>query len=144
VLRLAVEKAQAVPRTADEVVLAADTTVVVDDEILGKPLDAADAVRMLRRLAGRSHEVLTGVCLVRGDAADAQLAATLVEFAPMTDEEVAWYVASGEPMDKAGAYGIQGRASRFVSRVEGSYSNVVGLPLALVHQMLSRAGCQSR
>jgi len=140
VRRLAMEKAHAVPRGVTDLVLAADTTVVVDDEILGKPLDAADAVRMLRRLAGRSHEVLTGVCLVHDGTYDAQVAATLVEFAPMTDDEIAWYVASSEPMDKAGAYGIQGRASRFVVRVAGSYTNVVGLPVATVYQMLSRAG----
>ena len=144
VLRLALEKAHAVARAPGELVLAADTTVVVDDEILAKPEDAADATRMLRLLAGRSHEVLTGVCLAQGDESDARVAATIVEFAPMTEDEIAWYVASGEPMGKAGAYGIQGRASRFVVRVDGSYTNVVGLPVALVHEMLCHAGCLTR
>jgi septum formation protein len=138
VLRLAVDKARAVPRESDEVVLAADTTVVVDDGILGKPADDRDATRMLQRLAGRSHQVLTGVCVLWGDEVDAQVAATEVEFLPMDADEIAWYVATGEPMDKAGAYGIQGRCARFISRVDGSYSNVVGLPLALVYGMLKR------
>jgi septum formation protein len=129
-----------VPRGRGDVVLAADTTVVVDDEILGKPADAEDATRMLRRLAGRTHEVLTGVCLVWSDGTEAEVDMTAVAFAPMSEEEIRWYVDSGEPMDKAGAYGIQGRASRFVVRVEGSYTNVVGLPIALVYRMLSRAG----
>jgi septum formation protein len=119
-------------------VLAADTTVVVDDDILGKPVDDLDAARMLRRLAGRSHQVLTGVCILRRDEVTTQVAATEVEFVPMHEDEIAWYVATGEPMDKAGAYGIQGRCSRFISRVNGSYANVVGLPLALVYDMLKR------
>jgi septum formation protein len=136
--RVAREKALAIARRAGELVLAADTTVVVDDTILGKPGDADEAAHMLRRLAGRWHHVLTGVCLVRGDAHAVEVADTRVEFLSMSDAEIAWYVASGEPMDKAGAYGIQGRASRFVGRIEGSYSNVVGLPVALVHQMLGR------
>ena len=91
---------------------------------------------MLRSLAGREHEVLTGVCLLRDGYRDTRVAATRVGFLPMTDAEIAWYVASGEPMDKAGAYGIQGRVSRFVTGIDGSYSNVVGLPVALVYQML--------
>jgi septum formation protein len=138
VLRLAVEKAGAVTREVGDVVLAADTTVVVDDEILGKPIDDADAVRMVRRLAGRSHQVLSGVCVLSGDGVDARLAVTDVEFGPMDDDEIAWYVATGEPMDKAGAYGIQGACSRFIVRVNGSYSNVVGLPIAVVYDMLKR------
>lgn len=138
VLRLAVDKARAVTRGSGEVVLAADTSVVVDDDILGKPVDDLDATRMLRRLAGRSHQVLTGVCVLWDDRVDAQVAATEVEFRPMDEDEIAWYVATGEPMDKAGAYGIQGRCARFISRVDGSYANVVGLPLALVYDMLKR------
>jgi septum formation protein len=138
VLRLAVAKARAVARLAYEMVLAADTTVVVDGEILGKPGDAADATRMLRLLAGRRHTVLTGVCLLVNEVADARVAETAVEFLPMSEEEIAWYVATGEPMDKAGAYGIQGSVSRFVARIDGSYSNVVGLPVALVYQMLTQ------
>ena len=138
VLRLAVAKARAVTRQSGEVVLAADTTVVVDDDILGKPVDNLDAIRMLRRLAGRSHQVLTGVCVLGSDEVDARVSATDVEFLPMDEDEIAWYVATGEPMDKAGAYGIQGRCSRFISRVNGSYANVVGLPLTLVYEMLKR------
>ena len=140
VRRVAIAKARAVGPRPDEFVLAADTTVVVDGVILGKPSDGADAVRMLTLLAGRAHEVLTGVCLLRPAGVDVRVAATRVEFLPMSADEIAWYVASGEPADKAGAYGIQGRAARFVSRIDGSYSNVVGLPVAVVHEMLVRAG----
>ena len=122
VTRLAIAKAVAARRGDDEVVLAADTTVVVDGHVLGKPADAPDAARMLRRLAGREHEVLTGVCLLRGSHRDARVAATRVGFLAMTDDEIAWYVASGEPMDKAGAYGIQGRVSRFVTGITGKSS----------------------
>jgi septum formation protein len=138
VVRVAREKAFAVECADGEVVLAADTTVVVDSEILAKPADAEDAFRMLSLLAGRRHEVLTGVCLRRGGEATTDLASTAVWFAPMSQEEIAEYVASGEPMDKAGAYGIQGLASRFVERIEGSYSNVVGLPVALVYRLHRR------
>ena len=138
VLRLAVEKARAVARADGEVVLAADTTVVVEDEILGKPSDHADARRMLRKLAGRSHDVLTGVCVLSDEGVEARVAVTEVEFQPMSEAEIAWYVASGEPMDKAGAYGIQGQCSRFIARISGSYPNVVGLPVAEVYDMLRR------
>ena len=138
VIRLAIDKARAVAREPGEVVLGADTTVVVDDDILGKPVDDTDATRMLRRLAGRSHQVLTGVCVLFGDGVDARVATTDVEFLKMDEEEIAWYVATGEPMDKAGGYAIQGRCSRFISRVNGSYANVVGLPLAVVYDMLKR------
>ena len=144
VMRLAEGKARAVAaRFPDRAVLGADTTVVVDGDILGKPADAAEAAAMLRRLQGRAHEVLTGVALVAPAGALVELATTRVWFAPMTDEEIAAYVATGEPMDKAGAYGIQGWAARHVSRVEGSYSNVVGLPVAVVHQLLSGAALRS-
>jgi septum formation protein len=138
VLRLAVEKARAVRWETGDVVLGADTTVVVDDEMLGKPVDEADAIRMLRRLEGRSHQVLTGVCVASGDEVEGRVEVTEVEFLPMSAEEIAWYVATGEPMDKAGAYGIQGNCSRFISRINGSYANVVGLPVAAVHAMLKR------
>lgn len=121
------------------VVLAADTVVVVDGDILGKPRDAAEARGMLRRLSGRWHEVMTGVCLA-GPIASTTVDVTRVEFAPMTSEEIDWYVASGEPLDKAGAYAVQGLASRWVTRIEGSYSNVVGLPVARVHRMCTDAG----
>ena len=118
------------------VVLGADTTVTLDRHILEKPRDAEDAKRMLRMLSGKTHRVITGVALV--DARGSQVAAetTAVWFAELTEDEIAEYVASGEPMDKAGAYGIQGRAAKWIPRIEGCYFNVVGLPLALVAGML--------
>ena len=134
--RLAREKASAVTSTATETVLAADTTVVLDCLILGKPEDARDAKRMLTALSGRTHEVMTGICLKRGDLIISEVASTTVWFAPMDAAEIDDYVASGEPMDKAGAYGIQGIASRFIERIDGSYSNVVGLPVARVYRHL--------
>jgi septum formation protein len=145
--RVAVEKARVVkaqhPRRT---VLAADTVVVVNGQILGKPVDENDAKRMLRLLSGRRHEVLTAVALIGSAPPDLERDAevgveiTAVEFAPLTDGEIDWYVESGEPADKAGAYAIQGLASRFTTRVDGSYSNVVGLPVALVYAMCTRAG----
>lgn len=141
VRRLAEAKARAVAaRVGDRPVLGADTTVVVDGKILGKPADEADAWRMLRLLAGRTHQVMTGVSLVIRTRAATEVAVTDVEFAPLSDEEIDWYIASGEPMDKAGAYAVQGLASRFVTRLDGSYSNVVGLPVALVYAMCVAAG----
>jgi nucleoside triphosphate pyrophosphatase len=139
VSRLAEAKARLVhERDVRRIVLAADTAVVVDAHILGKPLDETDASRMLRMLSGRSHEVLTAVSIFHpGQIVDTRVDATTVEFAPLSDTDITWYVSSGEPMDKAGAYAVQGLASRFVTRIEGSYSNVVGLPVALVYQMLS-------
>ncbi len=139
VCRLAEAKAWAVAdRHPGAVVLGADTTVVVDGDILGKPADAADAEAMMRRLQGRAHEVMTGVAVVAGGQVRVELATTRVWFAAMADDEIAAYVASGEPMDKAGAYGIQGRAACYVTRIEGSYSNVVGLPVAVVHALLGK------
>jgi len=151
VRRLAEAKARAVMgRAMERPVLGADTVVVVDGEILGKPADGRDAARMLRMLAGRTHQVMTGVVLAHEPAdagpdlkpgpCDSRLAVTTVEFARLTDQEIDWYVASGEPFDKAGAYAIQGLASRFVTRIEGSYSNVVGLPVAVVYELCARAG----
>jgi septum formation protein len=138
VRRLAREKAEAVAAGPQDVVLGADTVVVVDGEILGKPADAAAARAMLGRLAGRAHEVITGICL-RGPAGTVEHAgAPRVRFLPLSAAEIDAYVASGEPMDKAGAYAIQGLASKFVSRVEGCYFNVVGLPLAKVYEHLRR------
>jgi septum formation protein len=130
VRRMAREKAAAV---SGDLVLAADTIVVVDGEILGKPNDRADAIRMLRQLSGREHEVITAVCL-RGFV---HHEITRVRFTPMSEAEITGYVDSGEPLDKAGAYGIQGIASRYVESIEGSYSNVVGLPVALVWRLLA-------
>jgi septum formation protein len=132
VRRLAREKAESIP---GELVLGADTVVVVDGEILGKPVDAGDAARMLRLLSGRRHEVITGIC-VKGRELIVDHEITAVVFAPLTEKEIQDYVATGEPMDKAGAYAIQGWASRFVKRIEGSYSNVVGLPVATVYRHL--------
>jgi septum formation protein len=129
-------------RTADSsaspaIILGADTTVVVDGEILGKPVDDADAAAMLRRLSGRRHEVMTGVSVRQGGCEVGRVEITGVHFRPLTDADVAWYVASGEGRDKAGAYGIQGLASRFIPRIEGSYSNVVGLPVACVYELIT-------
>lgn len=141
VVRIAEEKARAVDCADSEIVLAADTTVVLGSEILGKPVDAADATRMLTALAGNRHDVLTGVCLMRrGERVALKAASTAVWFDPMSQEEIAEYVASGEPMDKAGAYAIQGIASRWIGRIDGSYTNVVGLPVALVYGLLSHVG----
>lgn len=138
VRRVAEAKARAVLPFADNrVVLAADTTVVVDSHMLAKPENDADAARMLRLLSGRRHEVLTGVTLATPKRMLTRVDTTIVEFAALSDEDIAWYVASGEPIDKAGAYGVQGLASRFVTRIEGSYSNVVGLPVALVSTLLT-------
>jgi len=151
--RLAHEKAWAIfKQRPNDFVLGADTIVVVDGDILGKPASAADAARMLRLLSGRSHEVTTGVCLMgprpaapeTGSAnakpdstlGDTRSETTLVTMSPFSEEEIQSYVATGEPMDKAGAYAIQGIASRWIPRIEGDYSNVVGLPVALVYRML--------
>ncbi len=140
VMRLAQAKALEVAATApsNTLALGADTTVVVDDEILAKPVDAADAARMLRRLSGRAHSVLTGICIVEAPERVAASACqrTEVWFRALAESEILDYVASGEPFDKAGAYAIQGRASRFVTRIEGCYFNVVGLPVALVDRLL--------
>lgn len=136
VARLAQTKAVAVAQR-DELVLGADTTVVIGDETAGKPVDIEDAKRMLRMLSGHWHEVLTGVSLVRNDEIQTEVAITRVKFVVMSEAEINWYATSGEPDDKAGAYAIQGLASRFVERIEGSYSNVVGLPMETVYRMLS-------
>jgi len=139
VQRLAEWKAMAVPADHTDTVLGADTTVVVDDEMLAKPVDADDAGRMLSLLSGRRHEVMTGICLKRGHAVTRDCAVTHVWFAPMTETEIADYVASGEPMDKAGAYAIQGLASKYIERIDGCYFNVVGLPVSLVYRHLREA-----
>ncbi len=122
------------------VVLGADTTVTVDGQILAKPEDAEDAKRMLRLLSGQTHRVITGVAVVTATRAEVAAEVTGVRFVTMSEAEIAAYVATGEPMDKAGAYGIQGRAARWIPRVEGCYFNVVGLPLALVTTMLEALG----
>jgi septum formation protein len=134
--RLAAEKALAVPAAPDELVLGADTTVVIDGEVLGKPVAPDDARRMLTRLSGRRHQVITGICLKRGQQRVCDHASTEVWFSPMPAADIDAYVASGEPMDKAGAYAIQGLASRYIEKIEGCYFNVVGLPVALVFRHL--------
>jgi len=137
--RLAMEKAMDVARRLREgQVLGADTLVVVGGEILGKPADDAEARSMLRRLSGREHRVVTGValCSAGGLLLDSAIASTIVAFNKLSAAEIAWYVATGDPADKAGAYGIQGGAALFVRGIRGSYSNVVGLPLEIVHSML--------
>ena len=143
VCRVAEAKARAISgREPGRLVLAADTAVVVDGEILGKPTGSEDAARMLRLLSGRTHQVVSGVCLLKDHerVVETVVEVSTVEFAALSAAEIAWYVGSGESMDKAGGYGIQGLASRFVTRIEGSYSNVVGLPIAVVYRMCRKAG----
>ncbi len=142
VLRLAEAKAEASAPAPGELALAADTIVVVDGDLLGKPRDPDDARRMLERLSGREHRVLTGVAL-RGPGGEPRRSAvdsTRVRFAELTGDEIAWYVASGEPLDKAGAYAVQGLGALFVDGIVGNHSNVVGLPLPRVYRLLRRAG----
>jgi septum formation protein len=135
--RLARDKARAVfARHPGNVVLGADTVVVVDQHLLEKPTDQADATRMLRLLSGRSHQVITGVCLIAPGFEQTEAEITQVVFCALSDGEIGDYVASGEPMDKAGAYAIQGMASRWVERIEGCYFNVVGLPVPRVYRLL--------
>ena len=147
VLRLASEKAaraqqllkgppEAGHHDPEVIVIGADTGVVIDGEILGKPADDRDAERMLRRLSGRRHEVMTGVSVRRGSVELDRVEVTAVYVNTLTDEDIAWYVASGEGRDKAGSYAIQGLASRFIPRIEGSYPNGVGLPVESVFEML--------
>lgn len=140
VQRLARAKAEAVSAAPTDVVLGADTVVVVDGQILGKPRDHAGAALMLRLLSGREHQVVTGICLRRGLHVICDAETTTVRFVPLSEEEICAYVASGEPMDKAGAYGIQGLASKFIDRIEGCYFNVVGLPLAMTWKHLKQLG----
>jgi septum formation protein len=144
--RLAREKALTIfAKRPKSCVLGADTVVFVDGLILGKPADVADAVRMLRSLSGRTHQVITGVCLVGSPNGaqfeDVRSETTLVTMEALTNEDILAYVATGEPMDKAGSYAIQGVASRWISRIEGDYFNVVGLPVARVFQMLREHRC---
>ena len=140
--RIARRKAEAVAQrlipSEDAVVLAADTLVVVGDEVLGKPPSPDDARLMLEKLSGRAHEVISGVALMNPDGTRSVAAHEVkrVHFRPLSADEITLYVASGEPRDKAGAYAIQGRASRFVTRIEGCYFNVMGLPVALVDSLL--------
>jgi len=137
VRRVAGEKAEAAfARHPNKFVLAADTVVIVDGQVLGQPVDAQDAGRMLRLLSGGSHLVTTGVCLCGPGVEDIRAETTTVSFSPLSEAEIAAYVATGEPMDKAGAYGIQGIASRWVTHLDGCYFNVMGLPVPMVYRML--------
>lgn len=142
--RLAREKALKIAQLCPlDFVLGADTVVVVSGEILGKPTDANDAARMLRLLSGREHQVITGVCLVRPNPRNPESVhisseTTLVTMTEISDDEIREYVATGEPMDKAGAYAIQGIASRWVTHLDGCYFNVMGLPVPLVYRMLQK------
>ncbi len=145
VLRLALAKAQAVrarlPADDPHPVLAADTTVVLDDEVLGKPADREEGIAMLSRLSGRTHHVYTGVALVDADGeAHSRLSVSAVSFRALGAAECAAYWASGEPVDKAGGYGIQGRAALFIERLQGSYSGVMGLPLFETAELLRESG----
>ena len=140
VIQLAQGKAAEVAGRSDPdaLVIGADTTVVLDGQFLNKPAGPTDAASMLRRLSGRTHEVYTGLCLVRNQTVLTNHAMTEVTFAPLSDAVIAAYVATGEPLDKAGAYGIQGRALSFIPAISGDYFNVVGLPLYLLGQMLGQ------
>ena len=148
VARVAREKAGAgllrVVAVPGAVVLGSDTEVVLDDEVFGKPADAGDAAAMLRRLSGRTHRVLTAVSLVSAGREDSRIVATEVVFAELADEDIADYVASGEPEGRAGAYAIQGGAERFVTRIAGSYSGVMGLPLHETAELLRGFGIHAR
>lgn len=136
-LRVAQDKARAAASAADgRIVLAADTEVVVDGDILGKPADRPDAAAMLRRLSARAHDVITAVVVLTAGQERSEIATTRVWFAEMAEDEIAAYVGTGEPMGKAGAYAIQGYAARFIERIDGSWSNVVGLPVHTVHRLL--------
>jgi len=137
--RLARAKALAVAGEESLPVLAADTEVLLDGHILGKPEDERDALLMLRRLAGRAHEVVTGVCLVSGGVARSGVERSVVAFASMSDHELAWYAATGEPLDKAGGYHVDGKGALFIETVEGSPSNVAGLPVRLLLRLVREA-----
>jgi len=145
VQRLALDKARFRAETG-ELVLAADTVVILDEEILGKPRDTQDARAMLARLAGRSHTVLSGVAVIDGTQGRSAhgLACTEVRILAMSAAEIAWYVDTGEPMDKAGSYAIQGLGALFVDGIEGNYSNVVGLPIPLTRSLFSKLGLDLR
>ena len=134
------EKSQAVPSDAEEIVITADTMVFLDDKKLGKPADEAEALAMLNALQGRHHTVCTGVTVRQGGKAEAFTVSTDVYFRPCTEEELRAYIATGEPMDKAGAYGIQGKCAIFVDKIDGDYNNVVGLPVAAIYRELKKLG----
>lgn len=136
VARVSRAKAEAICRIPEDVVIAADTVVVLEGTILGKPRDAAEAIAMLTALSGKSHQVMTGLTVLRGQKALVHTEVTDVQFRPLSPKEIEAYVATGEPMDKAGSYGIQGRGGLFVERIQGDYYNVMGLPVCRLYQML--------
>ena len=138
VARLSREKALAVPREPEDVVVAADTIVVCDGIVLGKPRDEAQAIEMLSLLSGRAHQVMTGCTVLRGQKDETFTEVTDIHFCPLSPGEIRRYVATGEPMDKAGAYGIQGGAALFCQRMEGDYYNVMGLPVCALGQVLKQ------
>lgn len=144
VARVGEEKAEAVAAqcASEDIVIAADTIVVVDGQILGKPKSEADAVRMLSLLSGRRHEVMTGLTVLQSGRMQRCVVRTGIEFRPLSDREIRAYVATGEPMDKAGAYGIQGRGALFVAHLDGDYFNVMGLPLCRLGQLLNELGVE--
>jgi septum formation protein len=140
VQRLAKEKAEAVAAShPGEIILAADTTVVIGDQIIGKPADVDDARRMIRMLSGSWHEVLTGIAVIKDSSADVGMESTRVKFAAMNDAEIEFLVEKGDPLDKAGAYAVQAQAALFIEGIEGDYWNVVGLPISLVYRMVTRS-----
>ena len=136
VARVSRAKAEATPRDPGDVIIAADTIVVLDNTVLGKPRDAAHAVRMLSALSGKDHQVMTGVTVLRGEQVLTHTEITDIHFRPLSQKEIRAYVATGEPMDKAGAYGIQGGAALFAEKMHGDYYNVMGLPVCRLWQML--------
>ena len=140
ILRVSEAKARAVQAGPDDLIISADTVVCVDGKRLGKPADEADAKAMLRALSGRAHTVVSGLCVLRGDRCETASVSTNIHFRPLSDREIDAYVASGEPMDKAGAYGIQGLAAIFVDKLDGDYYNVMGLPLCALAELLKRFG----
>lgn len=146
-VRLAVEKARKVRASVatNALVVAADTLVVLDGRTMGQPSDEMEACEMLKKLSERSHEVVTGLCLLSGDRGPVTgVAVSRVVFHPMTEEETGWYVATGEPMGKAGAYAVQGMGAVFIERIEGSFHNVVGFPVDLFYRLLPKAGFSLR
>ena len=136
VARVSRLKAEAVPREMDDIVIAADTIVVCDGAVLGKPKDEDDAFRMLRALSGKDHQVMTGLTVLKGETAGVCTEVADVHFRELTDREILAYIRTGEPMDKAGSYGIQGKAAMFVEGIRGDYFNVMGLPVCRLYQML--------
>ena len=137
VARVSRLKAEAVPREMDDIVIAADTIVVCDGAVLGKPKDEDDAFRMLRALSGKDHQVMTGLTVLKGETAGVCTEVADVHFRELTDREILAYIRTGEPMDKAGSYGIQGKAAMFVEGIRGDYFNVMGLPVCRLYQMLT-------